>query len=119
MTELYSRVLLWHKLVAKTTGGLALCSAKRTLPRGEAVLWLNALRNVADEIESVLAGEGFILDERGQRMVRSASVNGGDSREVRDVTATDKPISGVVPQQAVSPPPKTRAGGLRIAKRKT
>lgn len=87
MTELYARVLLWHKLVAQTTGGLALCSAKHRLNRDEAIGWATALRNVADEIEAVLAGHGFILDSRGQRGVgsgyRAALVNAGLPMEPR------------------------------------
>lgn len=117
MTDLYRRVLLWHKLVAQTTGGLALCSAKHKLNRDEATGWATALRNVADEIDEVLAGGAFILDEKGRRLVGSVSANGGADREVQDVKP-DKPLSVATPNQAVSPPSKTRAGGLRIAKRK-
>ncbi len=69
MTELYSRVLMWHKLVAQTTGGLALCSARHKLNRAEALDWVEKLRNVSDEIDSVIQGRGFILDDRGQRVV--------------------------------------------------
>ena len=74
MTELYRRVLLWHKLLAQQTGGLALCSVKHRLNRDEATGWSTMLRNVADEIDSVIAGTGFILDERGQRVVQSQAV---------------------------------------------
>lgn len=89
MSELYRRVLLWHKLIALTTGGLALCSVKHRLNREEAVSWVQSLRNVADEIESVMEGRGFILDERGKRVVQSASAVSSD-----------------------------KAGGLRVARRK-
>lgn len=121
MSELYQRVLLWHKLVAQTTGGLALCSAKGKLPRGEAVLWLNALRNVADEIEEVLAGRPFILDDKGQRLVDSTTAKTDRASRFFDKEGTHevaaKPLSDTTPSKAVSPP-LPRAGGLRIAKRK-
>lgn len=123
MSDLYRRVLLWHKLVAQTTGGLALCSAKRALPRDEAMRWAEALRNVADEIGEVLAGRPFILDERGQRVVVSDSGPAPaprffDSKGERHVEPS-KPVSGVNPQNKAVSPPTPRAGGLRIAKRKT
>jgi len=61
VSELYQRVLLWHKLVAQTTGGLALCSARHRLNRDEATSWATALRNVSDEIQSVLGEPGSYL----------------------------------------------------------
>jgi hypothetical protein len=123
MSELYQRVLLWHKLVAQTTGGLALCSAKRTLPREEATRWADALQNVSDEIREVLAGRPFILDDKGQRMVGSGTAKTGSAsrffnKEGEHEVAKNKPISERSPKQAVSPT-VPRAGGLRIAKRKT
>lgn len=66
-------MLLWHKLVASTTGGLALCSAKHRLNRDEASNWARILRDVSDEIQEVLAGRPFILDGKGQRVVQSGS----------------------------------------------
>ncbi len=105
MTELYARVLLWHKLVAMVTGGLALCSARHRLSRDEAQGWSRSLRNVADEIDSVVAGGPFILDDKGQRVVKStdraalAGTNGLEGDEL--------------------PPPRTATGGgVRVARRK-
>lgn len=71
MTELYQRILLWHKLVASTTGGLALCSARHRLNRDEAKSWADTLRNVSDEIREVVEGRPFILDDKGRRVVES------------------------------------------------
>lgn len=116
MSELYQRVLLWHKLVAQTTGGLALCSAKKVLPRGEATLWIAALQNVADEMREVLAGRPFILDAKGQRVS-----DGGAKTEAR-VQYFDK--EGAHVEQTTQSNPKTpgtgrKTGALRIARRKT
>lgn len=76
MTDLYSRILLWHKLLAMQTGGLALCSAKHRLNRDEARGWANAARNVADDIDAFLGTGAFILDDRGARVVDCVSGNG-------------------------------------------
>lgn len=144
LSELYARVLLWHKLVAQTTGGLALCSAKKVLNRTEATSWVAALRNVSDEIQSVLDGAGFLLDSKGQRVVDSALSQGTgasqgrdnsdaetprrrpqffDSKGAHDVELHTNPLDKLTPKRAVSP---KKAGGpsvakqsLRVATRKT
>lgn len=114
MTELYRRVLLWHKLVAQQTGGMALCSARHRLNRDEAMGWATALRNVADDIETFLDIGAFTLDDRGQRVVASVSGNGGGrvAQEVRHVE--NEQISPNCFPQAVS----RKVGGLRMATRK-
>lgn len=114
MPDLYSRLLLWHKLVAMQTGGMALCSVKRKLNHDEFRGWATVLRNVADEIDAFLRDGSFLLDDRGQRMypatVERASLSA--NTEAQHVT-------GANPQKT----PDTRAvsrkaGGLRIATRK-
>ena len=119
MSELYQRVLLWHKLTAQTTGGLALCSVKFKLNREDTLRWIETYRNVADEMESVLAGGGFILDEKGRRLVGSTGGKKPTSRFfTKDGDADVEPFLESVSKSplAASPP---KAGGLRIAKRKT
>jgi|HubBroStandDraft_3_1064219.scaffolds.fasta_scaffold00924_15 hypothetical protein len=69
MTELYFRLLLWHKLIAQQTGGLALCSVKHKLNREEARGWIEALRNVSDDIQAVLDGAPPVIDSKGRRVV--------------------------------------------------
>lgn len=71
MSDLYARVLLWHKLIAMCTGGLALCSARHRLNRDEAKGWSTTLRNVADEIDAFLLDGTLILDDKGQRVIKS------------------------------------------------
>ena len=71
MSELYHRVLLWHKLVAMQTGGLALCSVRHKLNRDEAMRWIEGLRNVADDIQAVVDGAPAVLDMKGQRVIGS------------------------------------------------
>lgn len=117
MTDLYTRILLWHKLVAMQTGGLALCSAKHRLNVTEARGWIEALRNVSDDIEAFLKDGTFVLDGKGQRVVG-----------LSDRAAPIGTISGSSTQRTVSrsisdelPPPKTATGGgtpLRKATRK-
>lgn len=115
MSELYARVLLWHKLVATVTGGLALCSAKRKLPREETERWIELLGNVSAEMGEVLAGRPFIIDDKGQLMSDGDTVRmhrffnrEGDV----DVAAT---IPNATSTGAVSP---TKTGGPRLARRK-
>jgi len=119
MSELYARVLLWHKLVAQVTGGLALCSAKRTLPREEAGRWLATMRNVGDDIEAVLARQSFVLDDKGQRLVGSTSERASAFFDSKGEQHVAKETLGAkkFPEQAASAN-TPRAGGLRIAKRK-
>lgn len=97
MPELYPRLLLWHKLVAMQTGGMALCSVKRKLNREEFKGWATMLRNVADEIDAFLCDGSFILDDKGQRMFPSTGEDGSGTTE-----------------RAAS----RKAGGLRVATRK-
>lgn len=115
MSDLYRRILLWHTLVARVTGGLALCSAKHRLNREEASGWAASLRNVADEIDSVVAGRGFILDDKGQRVLGSgpSPVTGGS---VHEVEVANKPNTSASVSPAASP--STKAGGLRVVRRK-
>lgn len=118
-SPLYNRILLWHKLVAQTTGGLALCSAKGKLPREEALRWVAALRNVSDEIQSVLDGTGFILDTHGRRVVGSgtetrASPKFFDSTGGSDEVGQDARTTGTQSGRQSSPKP---AGGPTVAKR--
>lgn len=121
--DLYSRILLWHKLLAMQTGGLALCSAKHRLNRDEARGWADAARNVADDITAFLETGAFILDDRGQRMIDCAigstpeGVKTGTRRRrdvvIQAILRTDSSFGNI--SEAVGRKP----GGLRIAKRKT
>lgn len=115
MTDLYRRVLLWHKLLAQQTGGLALCSAKHRLNRDEARGWATMLRNVSDEINEFLDTGAFILDERGQRVVQSVhrAVLAAETQPRSDGTSTETATGGKG-VGAVS----RKASGLRIATRK-
>ncbi len=114
MTDLYHRILLWHKLVAMQTGGLALCSAKHRLNRVEATGWVDALQNVADDMRAFLHDGTFVLDDKGQRVlgyVGDAKPRGGPD----EVGSEGNRPKGRVDSKAASP---TRAGGLRVARRK-
>lgn len=115
MSVLYTRVLLWHKLLAMQTGSLALCSAKHRLNRDEARGWADAARNVADDITAFLETGAFILDSKGARVVGSGVGNAmaATAREVQDVTQTPPSYSGN------SGTVGRKSGGLRIAKHKT
>lgn len=112
MSALYSRILLWHKLVVMRTGALALCSAKRRLNPDEARDWVDGLRAVADDIEQFLKDGTFILDDRGQRVVKSPDVeaNSRGPHYVGSQPDTNPVRSGATDR---------KVGGLRIAKRKT
>lgn len=110
MSALYSRILLWHKLVAMRTGALALCSAKRALNPAEARDWVDGLRAVADDIEQFLNEGTFILDDRGQRVVKSPETNLGGPHHVSSQPDTNPVRSGATDR---------KVGGLRVAKRKT
>lgn len=114
MTPLYTRLLLWHKLTAMCTGGLALCSAKHRLNRAEATGWVTALRNVSDDIQAFLDTGEFILDSKGQRMVGCAVLSGKIdmvSQEIRDEPAGEKPATAGAASTK-------KTGGLRVATRK-
>lgn len=130
MSELYHRVLLWHKLVAQVTGGLALCSAKRNLPRTDAVAWAETLRNVSDEIQAVLAGQPFILDDKGRPVAQSGRYetvtlpapapkffNKETAHEVEVACTTAQDPSELTASQRG--PQVKKTGGLRVARRKT
>lgn len=127
MTDLYSRILLWHKLLAMQTGGLALCSAKHRLNRDEARGWSTAARNVADDIEAFLDTGAFILDDRGQRMVWSS----GEDKVSATLNQIGERHHAPQPDPlALSAPAKIpdhpsngktvgrKSGGLRVARRK-
>lgn len=101
MSELYHRVLLWHKLVCQTTGGLALCSAKHRLNRDEAQGWIEYLRNVADDIQAILDGAAPVLDGKGRRMLGSGTATDGDRHRFFD--------KGGVHEVASKPSGKTQA----------
>lgn len=119
MTDLYSRILLWHKLLAMQTGSLALCSAKHRLNRDEARGWADAARNVADDIETFLETGAFVLDDRGARVVSSVSEDEDQlskrAREVQDVATQTTPSHSGTHSEAVG----RKSGGLRVARRKT
>jgi len=115
MTELYRRILTWHKLVAQVTGGLALCSARHKLNRTEALAWADGLRDVSDEIRSVVETGAFILDDKGRRVVGS-KVDGPCS----DGGATP-PAVEAVPANTVVPGssnPERGPSALRRVRRK-
>lgn len=117
MSELYARVLLWHKLICSTTGGLALCSVKHRLNRDEAQGWAATLRNVADEIEAVLAGHGFILDDKGRRVVQSSGYETARGPMFFTKGGTDVDTGEKIPLVDNSASGR-KAGGVRIATRK-
>ncbi len=120
MTDLYRRILLWHKLVAMQTGGLALCSAKHRLNRVEATGWADALQNVADDIRAFLHDGTFVLDDKGRRVLgyvgdaKPRPETGGGPDGVGSEEGRLRP-KGRVDSEAVSP---KKAGGLRVARRK-
>lgn len=107
------------------TGGLALCSAKRTLNRTEAMGWATTLENVAADIRQFLKDGTFTLDDKGRPMVQS-DVGGEQrpepqffNRESTQETAHEEQVATTpnssIPSDAVSP---RTAGGVRIATRK-
>lgn len=117
MSVLYTRVLLWHKLLAMQTGGLALCSARHKLNRDEARGWADAARNVADDIEAFLETGAFILDDKGARVVDCAI--GSNAMGVK--TGTGGPLHVVTQPKShaeLSKATGRKAGGLRVATRK-
>lgn len=122
MTEVYARVLLWHKLIAMQTGGMALCAAKHRLNQTEARGWVDAFRNVADDIEKFLTDRTFVLDDKGQRVVGSPIASslaegtaGTKASTTREGDHVEPGTSRNVPHQAPVP---RKAGGLRVATRK-
>ena len=122
VSDLYRRVLLWHTLVARVTGGLALCSAKRTLPREEATAWADSLQNVADEIREVLARRPFILDDKGRRMVGCDVKAEPPTPQFFNQGAPDEVVPIPAKGELTASQSKTvgpKAGGLRVARRKT
>lgn len=115
MPELYPRLLLWHKLVAMQTGGMALCSVKRKLNREEFKGWSTTLRNVADDIDAFLDTGSFILDDKGQRVVQSGTDRANPQTSEREAQHEVADIPKSPDTRAVS----RKAGGLRVATRKT
>lgn len=118
MSDLYRRVLMWHKLVCTTTGGLALCSAKRKLNPAEAMTWIDLLRTVADDIESVLHDAPAVLDAKGQRVVGSGAARADiplpRTREAGHVVVN----KSITLREGATDPIKPRVGGPRVARRK-
>lgn len=115
MSNLYSRILLWHKLVAMQTGGLALCAAKHKLSVTEARSWVEGLRNVADDIETFLRDGTFALDDKGCRVVHSAG-------ERASLEPAEQEAGHVGPKEADAPQTQAtsrKAGGRRVATRKS
>src|SRR5882672_4138129 len=98
------------------TGGLALCSAKRKLNRDEACGWAAALENVSADIRQFLDDGTFVLDDRGQRMVRSITASPDKTvrspQEEADVVNTASNPERSSSSEAVSP---RKTGGLRVA----
>lgn len=114
MSALYARVLLWHKLVAVCTGGLALCSAKHRLNRDEAQTWIDALENVAADIRQFLSDQTFVLDDKGRRVI--GSVDGeraSTDREARHGVASEEGTPN-----SVSGATGRKSGGPRVARKK-
>lgn len=72
------------------TGGIALCSAKRKLNRTEAVGWSSMLRSVADDIDAFLETGTFLLDDRGQPMVKSTLSRSTGPMSVMDTPRSDE-----------------------------
>lgn len=113
--DLRNRLLLWHKLLCLCTGDITLTYAKDGLKRSQVITWIRYLRNVADELESVLAGNGYILDGRGERVVDSGTgpeMMGGTARGTaheKVATVTTDPIRKATDR---------KVGGLRVATRK-
>lgn len=120
MTDLYRRVLLWHKLTAQCTGGMALCSAKHKLNKEEARGWIKRLRNVSDEIEAVIRGYGFILDDKGERVVESETAKTEHEPQFFNRESTDEVAETTTKPQNAQAAALSRGGGrtLRKATRK-
>lgn len=118
MADLYHRILLWHKLLAMQTGGLALCSAKHRLNRSEAAMWSHNCRNVADDIDQFLHDGTFILDDRGARMVDCGI--GSTPEGVKTGTGGPSHVATQSKSHAdLNKATGRKAGGLRVATRKT
>ena len=106
VSVLYHRVLLWHKLVALVTGGLAMCSAKHRLNREEALSWVENLRNVADDISQFLEYDTFILDDRGRRVLNTpvAGCSDGGATPPADGTSPSSVVPGSSnPERSATP----------------
>lgn len=116
LSDLYSRILLWHKLVAMQTGGLALCSAKRKLNVTEATGWVEGLRKVADDIEAFLRDGTFVLDDRGQRVVALT----GERTSLEPAEQGGRHVGSRNEEKGTQTPATSpKAGGRRVATRKT
>jgi len=117
MSELRDRLLLWHKLVCMVTGGIASTYVRAGLNRETGQQWVTWLRDVADEIEAVLNGRPFILDNKGKRLVQSGAVT-------TDTTGTSvtQEARHEVNEPAIQPLGSNATGrkvsGVRVATRK-
>lgn len=123
MSELYQRVLMWHKMICQTTGGLALCSAKHRLNREEASRWVTYLRDAADDIQTFLDTGQFVLDSKGQRVVKSATAK--TTPEPQFFSKEGEPDEVAHPKQSNqtlersnSGATSRKIGGLRVATRR-
>lgn len=85
MSDLRARLLLWHKLINQITGSMSLLYSRKGLSRSEAISWADRLQSVSEDIRAVMDGKEFILDNKGQRVVKLPTVE--------DVE-TDDEISG-------------------------
>lgn len=132
MTDLRNHMLVWHKQCALVTGGISLTYGRNGIKKSEALDWIERLRNVADDIESVTSGGEFLLDGKGARIVKSDvgpkaldEKRGRADIDEADITAItvngDHHVgsSKSEAQESASKAPVRKAGGLRVAKRKT
>lgn len=119
MSQLYTRILLWHKLTAQVTGGLALCSSKRMLNRAEAEDWAARLENVAADVRQFLHDATFVLDAKGQPVVQSGVKAESPTPRFFTKEGTDVAPRNTNPSEnssnATSP---HKTGGVRVATRK-
>ena len=117
MSELRDRLLLWHKLVCMVTGGIASTYVKKGLNPETGRQWVTWLRDVADEVEAVLNGRPFVLDNKGRRLVQSGAITTDAAR-----WSTTQETNHEVTQPAVQPSGSNATGrkvsGVRVATRK-
>lgn len=117
MTDLRNHMLIWHKQCALVTGGISLTYGRNGIKKSEALDWIERLRNVADDIESVVSGGEFILDTKGQRVVQSGAVKAPLGEPNNEGADDVKPRKSEA-QESASKAPVRKVGGLRVAKRK-
>lgn len=118
MSDLKERLLVWHKLVCLVTGGLASTYVKQGLNRETALQWVTYLRDVADEIEAVLAGRPFILDSKGRRLVQSGAASRQDTHWPEQ-EAHHEVAKPTLSESSGKNATGRKAGGVRVATRKT